>query len=426
MKTKNGITLIALIITIIVMLILVGVTINLAANGGLFEKSRTASKDTEQKKILEELIAMAEFDNNGKINVENLISKVQNEYPEKYNWESPKLTLQGKRGTYEYRITESEISIWEERRELSELEKIVLGEEGTGRLLESAEEEFSTNGIKEIGEAYDLNCDFIVYISYKGEEYRIYCKPKDDTTGEDAKTYKMEKIEAIPETEAKLGKTVTWAGKEWIILYDNDSSIEMISKENLVDSYNIGGETNSGAIESYNDSVNNLNKACEDAVLNLLGKENFENTPIQRVRCVGSNRENPNETGEIKLYSSASLEKLPKSVDGISPGEFNGKAKIADINYREDYERIIRIDLKFNLIPQKNYWLASRNIEDYYENQIDFRIRAIRDYGYEERGILYISDSRVEQENPALGLRPVVSALSSNLQESTDGTYTIQ
>ena len=223
-----------------------------------------------------------------------------------------------------------------------------------------------------------------------------------------------------------LGKTVTWAGKEWIILYDNDSSIEMISKENLVDSYNIGGETNSGAIESYNDSVNNLNKACEDAVLNLLGKENFENTPIQRVRCVGSNRENPNETGEIKLYSSARLEKLPESVDGISPGEFNGKAKIADINYREDYERIIRIDSKFNLIPQKNYWLASRNIEDYYENQIGFKIRAIRDEGYEEWEVLGISDSRVEQENKTLGLRPVVSVLSSNLQESTDGTYTIQ
>ncbi|MBO4815441.1 MAG: leucine-rich repeat domain-containing protein [Clostridia bacterium] len=47
MKNKKGITLIALIITIIVMLILVGVTINVALNGGLFEKAKTASEQTQ-------------------------------------------------------------------------------------------------------------------------------------------------------------------------------------------------------------------------------------------------------------------------------------------------------------------------------------------------------------------------------------------
>lgn len=42
LKTREGITLIALIITIIVMLILVAVTINMAINGGLFEKAGEA------------------------------------------------------------------------------------------------------------------------------------------------------------------------------------------------------------------------------------------------------------------------------------------------------------------------------------------------------------------------------------------------
>ena len=41
-KTQKGITLIALVITIIVMLILVGVTISMAVNGGLFEKAGEA------------------------------------------------------------------------------------------------------------------------------------------------------------------------------------------------------------------------------------------------------------------------------------------------------------------------------------------------------------------------------------------------
>ena len=115
MKTKNGITLIALIITIIVMLILVGVTINLATNGGLFEKSRTASKDTEQKKILEELIAMAEFDNDGKIDVNSLTEKVEAKYDgSTYDQTNSKLTVKGNKGEFYYKVTETEIKIWEE------------------------------------------------------------------------------------------------------------------------------------------------------------------------------------------------------------------------------------------------------------------------------------------------------------------------
>ena len=42
------ITLIALIITIIVMLILVAVTINVALNGGLFQRAKNASTETQK------------------------------------------------------------------------------------------------------------------------------------------------------------------------------------------------------------------------------------------------------------------------------------------------------------------------------------------------------------------------------------------
>lgn len=46
MKSQKGITLIALVITIIVMLILVGVTITMAVNGGLFNYAGKAAKET--------------------------------------------------------------------------------------------------------------------------------------------------------------------------------------------------------------------------------------------------------------------------------------------------------------------------------------------------------------------------------------------
>jgi len=56
-KKKNGITLIALIITIIVMLILVAVTITIAVNGGLFNYARNASVKTNEAMENEQLWA---------------------------------------------------------------------------------------------------------------------------------------------------------------------------------------------------------------------------------------------------------------------------------------------------------------------------------------------------------------------------------
>ena len=80
MKTKNGITLIALIITIIVMLILVGVTVTAAINGGLFSSAKEAAKGTEigrEKEELTSAIATAYDEATGKVDktkLENALS----------------------------------------------------------------------------------------------------------------------------------------------------------------------------------------------------------------------------------------------------------------------------------------------------------------------------------------------------------------
>ena len=55
LKTKSGITLIALIITIIVMLILVGVTLSVALNGGLISRAQEAKTGTQYEKDKEML-----------------------------------------------------------------------------------------------------------------------------------------------------------------------------------------------------------------------------------------------------------------------------------------------------------------------------------------------------------------------------------
>lgn len=53
MRGQKGITLVALVITIIVMLILVGVSVTVAINGGLFDKARDAKTGYESSQASE-------------------------------------------------------------------------------------------------------------------------------------------------------------------------------------------------------------------------------------------------------------------------------------------------------------------------------------------------------------------------------------
>ena len=77
----NGITLIALIITVIVMLILVGVTITVALNGGVFETANKAATETQKEAERERLteIALANYNvSEGKItSADDLASKIE-------------------------------------------------------------------------------------------------------------------------------------------------------------------------------------------------------------------------------------------------------------------------------------------------------------------------------------------------------------
>ena len=79
MKNKKGITLIALIITIIVMLILVGVTVTVAINGGLFQKTKEAASKTQieqEKEILTVAEIAAYNETTGKIEKSKLTAQL--------------------------------------------------------------------------------------------------------------------------------------------------------------------------------------------------------------------------------------------------------------------------------------------------------------------------------------------------------------
>ena len=81
MKKQKGITLIALIITIIVMLILVGVTISVALNGGLFKTAQEATTNTLIEAEKEQLLSavVAAIGDNAKVNFGKLDANLPND-----------------------------------------------------------------------------------------------------------------------------------------------------------------------------------------------------------------------------------------------------------------------------------------------------------------------------------------------------------
>ena len=80
MKKERGITLIALIITIIVMIILAGVSVTVALNGGLLSTAKKAAQDTDIARMEEEMLAVILGVSNGDIltddDISTLIEKI--------------------------------------------------------------------------------------------------------------------------------------------------------------------------------------------------------------------------------------------------------------------------------------------------------------------------------------------------------------
>lgn len=75
MKSQKGITLVALVITIIVMLILVGVSVTIALKGELFKKAKDARDRTNANVELENQMSDGKINVNGNIwNIDNIVN----------------------------------------------------------------------------------------------------------------------------------------------------------------------------------------------------------------------------------------------------------------------------------------------------------------------------------------------------------------
>lgn len=405
MSNKRGITLIALIITIIVMIILVAVTVNVALNGGLFEKAKNASEQTQVETNKEALYSavVAAMGTDGKINYTELNAEATSlgftvKSNGVYEKDGYKYTVDNITGL----ITATKIGN-QTPSNLTELEKYILGPNGQGITIlsfsdetagfwpgefgapfghNSENEEFITDAatsIKTVGGIGDTEEDLILYISYNNDVYkfRIY------VTGETEETmayvtdanYGVQKL-TIPASATNVGKRATINGEKYVVLYDageqvngqtlsnvqlvsvdvlapkdvylgcndNNTSIDWTS-QSVITAANIFNDTEEGqnVLSDVEKSIYSYNKAIETLNTRCL-TEVGANNDIEDVRCVGSNPVVKDDETSTK-YSSNVLSGLPSSSSTYSAGAFQGKGKGTDQNYLADYERMMALGI---------------------------------------------------------------------------------
>ena len=333
LEKQKGITLIALIISIIVMLILAAVSINIIINQGIITKSKTASDKYNQKAEEEQ---------------ENLTS-----------WEQL---------IEQYGGTDTAVP--------QELKAYLLGKDVNTVMnaenmtfkdnpdtIENESETIVFKDIMPTGSAFNNS---YAIIQYKDLEYKIrvsYIKNED--------IYKIDLIVLLNrELKGNEGKTVRYNGKEYTILYDNGDTVEMLSN-NVMGSYKIGyddpnatGNNNfEKTVNSYNNAIERLNKYCASL---YEGDSN-----IISVRSVGSDPTNLNNENKT-LYTSERISKSEYNCNGEKV-RIDKLLKNADNNWESDLNKMAQLGImqansEDNTVSNATYWFASRGIEedDYY------------------------------------------------------------
>ena len=377
-REKNGITLIALIITIIVMLILVGVTITVAMQGGLFDTARKAGKDTQMeadKETLSVAVAGAMNVNTGKI--ETAQSLLDN-LPEGWNVEEIGIyTCTSPKGNTftvdeEGNITYIGEGSNDDIADLKLLRKYFIGDNiGERDFINLIENPEASNMIFKNDETsitdantslhylglsleglYDIEDSMITnfYVKYHDKAYKVVCYVN---IASETPNYMTQNVNLIYKPSGEEGNTVEYSydgteanKKQWTILYDNGSNKEIVSPEVLGsitlgkdDPQACGADNIEKAIDSYNNALTRINNYTAGLVTN---------TNKLRVRNAGSNPTNPTEETN-QYYSSDELKQWNEA--------YNGRGKLGDTNYEQDFVRICYWGAQET---DKSYWMSSR------------------------------------------------------------------
>ena len=429
------------------MLILVGVTINVALHGGLFTTTEEAASNTqieaEKEQLLSSVVAAYETET-GTISKSKLEADlgtdwiVDGEEGGPYTVTSPKgnkFTVNAN-GTIDYIGKEGKDENIDPST-LSDLEKYILGADGKGRDLTQIMDLNNMTFKQDPADSnskIDENIKFAYYdegyvIRYGRDIYKFTIAETDSG----ANTVKKS-LTKISTPEGNLGKYVTYQGKSWIVLYDDADKVELISAEALgevtLGYEDTGAKTNVTVTDensltdeerfkrgawSYNNAITTLTEACKtvtginENIRNVGGPA--EETTTENATFTGV--KNSGFTPNADL-DEETLTKLKTNIGSVKQG---------DENYLADYNQMKALGILATDTPTTPtfYWLASRllGVESY---AVYFGTRYVNHYG-----CLQVSDLCVEYDNGSANgwkypytVRPVVSLNSGILDGKTE------
>lgn len=371
-KAQKGITLVALIITIVVLLILAGVAIGAVKNSDILGYTKNATSEYQKKADEENSLLMG------------YLEEIEENLPGEKGPIMTEEQLQQLELVRTYFLGEKD----EETGERPGVNLTTLIQEPTlDKILTAQPSEIKFKNQAPINDAYnsitviDARDDeegYAVTIRYNDGVYKVILETN----------FTIKSVDVLYHDSDNLGKYVKYDNKLWRILYnDSTNGLQMISEEALeyngdefylgyIDSLiadwskldietaefkladldgNKSLDTNlEKSIYSYNNAIETLNTACKNIVT--------PSNNIKDVRCVGSNPIDKN-SENTTLYT---LE-----------GEIvNKKAYSADYNYVSDLDRMTALGI---VSPDNRYWLASREVKNY--SIYEFGTRSVYNYG---------------------------------------------
>ena len=304
LKSTNGITLIALVITIIVLLILAGISISMLSGDNSILQRATDAKHVSEEAQIKEKVQLAYLaaisERQREVNKDNLIVTLDYEFGTgKYELleDLSGVTIDGKNYLFDGTITPAI------PKEYSSEIKEKLKTDPTASLAEKKSP----------------------YVTYNGKMYRVLYDADSEYGW----------IEIISENPLKT-----------VLLGTDDTSV---SPEDFIYTGTVttfDGFKNAAA--SYNRAITTLNEATQEYLTNI----------TDRARCVGSNPSSPEDIMETTYTNSYAY---------METYSWNNRFKVADTNYTKDKNQMDALGLTTfsDKTISSSYWLASRNVDAY-------------------------------------------------------------
>ncbi len=454
-RREQGITLIALVITMIIIFILAGVSLLVFGKNGLVETAKEAAlaqKIAEYKTLIDSVKARVAIKNEGNVPIDKFLDELKkqevvNDSQIKDNGDGSytitpepgidiivRPTEDGNNVKIEYPIPDGVDIGGNTGGNSNETGGNTQGGSGTGTNIKAQQIAFSINSPKvEVGKTLTLTVTFTPsntsnkVLAWTSSDETVatinngaVTGIKEGTTVITATTTDGSNLTATcTVTVIKSATELLKAGNTYVnyidkngntikcvVLYEASSQygLQIISADSVADvpiGYNEGGwnQSISNGIEQYNNAIK---------ILNEKATEYLNETYATSARCVGSVPNNPSSEPSGYFYCNSNQSSWVKE-------STNGKLKKTDTNYVTDYNQMEKLNI---LDINKEYWLASRFVYDL-SSYLFIHIRAFptRNESHGEvSGVTMCSWNPTEASTNAnretLGFRPVFTLKS--------------